>query len=531
MMSSVRNELRLPLQVGTTASWSLLRAGLALVPGVVLLAVTPAAHRSDDALLTAFTALTGAFLTLYGLQHVLRAWRARPGDAVLGEAGVRFEGGRLDGVALAWSELDPAKTTVEDARDFRLSITRGLEHFAFWVLSSLLSNSPELAPEERFPPRRLRLRTKDGREWEAAYAEKLGEQQSLDALWGSIRARLGTAAKPAPACTPGVLVCASCRAPLVPEDAAQATCRFCGATTPLTAELREKVKAQAALAAAQASAGRLVEALLVQPGAGRASRWLAFAAVGILAGWAAALTPLFIAGLDNNGVFEVLVALAAGMLIALALVSFSKLGLVDRRALRLLTTSFGARAPADPRGAPECRRCQAPLPASDRTVVGCAYCGADNVLGIDLRADVAPAKAHQQSLQQLFASKQRQRSRTVTSAVVTLLAGGAAGFLLLMTGVVSSDFRAQVKACEAGDAKACTDVATDYAVGASVAEDDAKAVEYARRACDLKDGEGCSVLADHYRWGDGVEEDRAQEAELKKQACALGFAPACTPAE
>lgn len=527
----MRTSIRLPLQVGTTASWSLLRAGLGLVPGAVLLAVTPSLHRGGDALGTLAAAVAGAFLSLYGLQHVFRAWRARPGDAVLDEQGVRFEGGRLSGVALAWTDLDPAGCAVEDTRDFRLSITRVLEHAAFWLMSSLLSNGPELAPEERFPPRRLRLRAKDGREWEAAYAEKAGEQQSLDALWGSIRARLGVESKPAPASTPGILVCASCRAPLVPEDAPQATCRFCGATTPLSSELREKVKAQQALAAAHTASSRLVDSLLVQPGAGRAARWLAFAAVGIVAGWSASLAPLFVAGLGNNGVFEVGVALVAGMLVAVALVSFSKLGLVDRRALRLLTTSFGARAPADPRGAPECRRCHAPLPATDRTVAGCAYCGADNVLGVDLRADVAPAKAHQQSLQQLFASKQRQRSRTVASAVVTLAAGGAAGFLLLMTGVVSADFRAQVQACEAGDAKACTGVATDYALGTTVAEDDAKAVEYARRACDLKDGEGCAHLADHYRFGDGVEEDREQEAVLRKQACTLGYAPACEPSE
>lgn len=417
---------------------------------------------------------------------------------------------------------------MEDAREFRLSLSRLADHAFFWVVSSLLNDSPELAPaEERFPPRRLRLATKDGREWAAAIAEKAGEQQSLDALWGSIRARLGVPEKTARPSSPGVLVCSGCRAPLVPEDAPQATCRFCGATTPLTHELREKVRAQRALAAAHATSSQLVDTLLVQPGAGRASAWLAVTAAGVTATWVAALVPLFLAGLGDAGVFEVGLALVTGMLASLAWVSFGKLGLVDRRALRVLTTAFGARAPADPRGAPECRRCTAPLPASDRTVVGCAYCGADNVLGVDLRSEVAPAKAHQQSLEQLFASKQRQRSRSLTSAVVTLLAGGAAGFLLVMAAVVSSDFRAQVQACEAGNAKACTAAASDYDIGISVAEDDAKAATYARRACELKDGEGCAVLAGLYRFGDGVEKDVERALALWKEACALGFAEAC----
>ena len=379
--------------------------------------------------------------------------------------------------------------------------------------------------------RRLRLRARDGREWVAAVAEKEGEQRSLDALVGSLRAKLGVEPKLELVPPPGVLTCAGCHAPLAPGVAAAVRCPFCAQQTPVPLALQERQRAQVALGQSREATERLVESLLEQPGAGKASASLALTAGGVAAAWALAIAPLFVSGVGDVGVFEVGVALAAGLLASAAVVSFGKVGLINRGALRLLTSSFGARAAADPRGPPECRRCRAPLPSAERTVVGCVYCQAENILGLDLRAHVAPAKEHQLSLEQLFGRRQRQRGRTLGAAVVTLLAGGAAGLMLLVSTSVAAEFAEEKRACLGGEAKACTDLARTYRTGSVVARDEAKAAEFDERACALDEGEGCFDLSRAYAWGAGVERDEARARTLRARACSLGFAEACKPEE
>ncbi len=59
----------------------------------------------------------------------------------------------------------------------------------------------------------------------------------------------------------------------------------------------------------------------------------------------------------------------------------------QRAALRTLVTHFGASQSGKPDGTPKCRLCDAPLPAAEERelISRCAYCGADNVLGFDIR--------------------------------------------------------------------------------------------------------------------------------------------------
>lgn len=523
----MRASVRLPLQVGTTSSWSLLRAALALVPGVMVLVWGLRLFRGGEAAPGVAALLLGGFLVPYALQQLVRAWKTRPGDAVLDGQGVRFEGGAMNGVALAWDDLDGRQLSLEDGKELRLSVTRLLENAVFLVFSTLLANSPELAPEQRMPVRVLRLRARDGREWLAAVAEKTGEQRSLEALLGSLRSKLGVEPKGEAAAPQGVLTCAGCHAALAPGESSVATCPFCGQQTPVPPELQARQRAQAALDQARGATEALVVSLLDQPGATKASGSLVLTAVGLVVAWGAALAPLFVAGLQDVGGFEVGAALLAGVLASLAVVSFGNAGLINRGALRLLTSSFGARAPADPRGPPECRRCRAPLPAVERTVVGCAYCGAENVLGVDLRSNVAPAQEHQWSLEQLFASRQRQRSRIVTAAVVSLVGGVMAGLVLVTSAVVASEFAEEKRACLGGDGKACTATARTYSTGSTIAKDEAKAVEFAQRACALGDGEGCYDLSRAFAWGSGVERDEARAQVLEAKACELGYREAC----
>jgi hypothetical protein len=94
----------------------------------------------------------------------------------------------------------------------------------------------------------------------------------------------------------------------------------------------------------------------------------------------------------------------------LALFFILRAQLVDRQALKLLTLNFGASEPDKPGDPYRCRGCKAPLPdAQDKIVVRCAYCSADNILGLDLRRDAAPATEEAKGLEDAVAQRSRER--------------------------------------------------------------------------------------------------------------------------
>ena len=68
--------------------------------------------------------------------------------------------------------------------------------------------------------------------------------------------------------------------------------------------------------------------------------------------------------------------------------------------------------------------CAAPLPVGERLLVRCAYCAAENVLGLDLR--VRSARAHDQASSVGDALRHRRRARIRLVVVILVLLGGAA---------------------------------------------------------------------------------------------------------
>jgi hypothetical protein len=83
-----------------------------------------------------------------------------------------------------------------------------------------------------------------------------------------------------------------------------------------------------------------------------------------------------------------------------------------------------------------CRSCGAPLATrSDRLVVPCVYCGSDNVLGIDLRRDVAPAARQVATLEDALRARSRERALAWVAWSLGLLGlAGAAGLLSRIVG-------------------------------------------------------------------------------------------------
>ncbi len=213
-----------------------------------------------------------------------------------------------------------------------------------------------------------------------------------------------------------LLVCANCGAPIAPTDQPASSCGLCGHSTPMPDEIAEKVRAARMLPADRARSENLVRTLLRQPGAHSVNLLLT------LLGFVLFAALPFTLATFGVWLFVVL-ALAS-----LALVFFVRLVVSNRRALRLMELNFRARAPSC-EGAPwSCRRCGAPLssPGDEDTVARCVYCGADNLLGVDLRSEATATS--QQALHLIDAVRHRRRElATNLGILVVAVALGVGG--------------------------------------------------------------------------------------------------------
>ena len=91
----------------------------------------------------------------------------------------------------------------------------------------------------------------------------------------------------------------------------------------------------------------------------------------------------------------------------------------------------------------------------------------------------------------------------------------------------SEAVRALRRACDAGTASKCNELAVRYTKGREVSLNPKEAARYYRRACDLGDAIGCSNLGGAYAIGDGVTKDYKQALDLFRQGCTGGDAGSC----
>ena len=93
----------------------------------------------------------------------------------------------------------------------------------------------------------------------------------------------------------------------------------------------------------------------------------------------------------------------------------------------------------------------------------------------------------------------------------------------------SSDKRTRYeKACDNGDAEACTQLGVMYATGKGVALNIPRAVEFYRKACDGGSAVGCTNLGYMYATGKGVPQDNVRAAAYYKRGCDGGNGGGCT---
>jgi hypothetical protein len=372
----VDTETRLPLQTGATMLWRVL--GAVVVLDGAWAAICLVLGRS------VFTPIYWFyFLPLVAVILMKMLGATRASDCVFDPAELRIEGGKYDGFHIGWSAVEPQG-------------------------SALLADGT------------LKLDLGSGVQVPVATARDAEERRSLETLLQAIRERKQpevAASSPAPTRphAPGdarVVACAACGAAAVVDDAESVKCHYCGAAVVIPEDVRARVRAARALRRERSTSDALVERLLEQPSAKRVNTILgAAAAVGLL--W----MPLPIMTGSWPTVF-----VTAGLVVLVGLAA--QVIIVDRRAVHRLTLDFGAHAGARA-GEPErCRRCDAPLPrpADDGIVVACAYCEAENVLGVDPRGAEQASRSAETELRVELTRRSVARTR---ARLVAALAGAA----------------------------------------------------------------------------------------------------------
>lgn len=548
--------VRLPLQIGTTAARCLLRGGLLFVPGLGLtlvgIALWGACELEGDGVGEVIaTILVGAPLALlyYGWQQLRWAWQARPSDVVLEREGIAIHGGRHAGRRFAWTSLGAEACRLE---------------------APVASTSDPVDDERTL--HRLIL-SSDGSDVVLAIAEQPGEVASLADVAATIRgAREACSTAPHEAAPARVetMTCRSCGAVAAPADAETVPCKFCDAVVVVPEPVRVQVRA-AAHAADRPDAA--VRALLRQPGAGFVGTVFFVGAMLAALAWPVAI------GVVAHNVHERSATWTSTALLLLFVLALSvgihsllRVRLVDRTALRLVLLDFGAAAPRRSGEPYRCRQCNGPLPdRPGRVVIGCAFCEADNVLGLDLHREVAAVGEQRRSLRDALARRAAER-RSLRGAGVLALGlltvsvwSLRHGFLHnprtwpleqrcaaedvdacvelaeLLVAPSLEDVRRDVPrgaellagACDAGHAAACGRLAALHIepLASFPGKSDEQAAALLRQACDGGVPEACYELGLLHRNGSfmaRIDQDDATAAELYRRACDGGFALACT---
>lgn len=481
---------RLPIHLGVEALWRHASVTACLLPGCTLV-LTGWAQRSSGVGLASLA--VGGALLLSTPWLSWAAWRARPSDGWLDAGGMHIDGGPHDGLFVRWADMARADVRRDDTNHATV----------------------------------LLLTRKDGRSLLLASTADPSEVASLQSLAETIRVRLGETATP-PAEHADLALCRGCGAPLVPSDRESIRCSACGAENALPTSLRERVAAQRIADTTNRSTAAAVARLLAQPGVGRTRAALWIATLAAVAAWCLVLISFRAAGLSALDWFLIGSGFFNGWALTFGAFAFARIALARRRALLLLSTTFGARPPTRAGEGPGCRQCGAPLPTESGAVASCAYCGAQSVLGLDVRPLLERVRDHRTSIEGVLSEQRAERStwlKLALSASATALLGAA---WLVVQVSVTRELAEDVRRCEAEDGEACSKVALAYFNGSVVKQDRAEAYRFNDLACARGHAESCAAQASALRFGWGVTSDLEKARKKYERACELGSTEACT---
>jgi hypothetical protein len=266
------------------------------------------------------------------------------------------------------------------------------------------------------------------RVWLAHSTEPV-ELRSLETVAEALRQYQSWSEAPLPAATKVELFCCSgCGATLVPSDSDEVECQHCSAVTRVPARLRERMREHD-----QASSGAHVEELARLLSSTRLGRTRLLIAVGgalILGAWPLAVWLVRAGVTDGSLVRSGLLYAVVPMLIVPTYCAL-RLQLVDRIALPAVFLSCAVAGPDT-----TCGDCLGPLPRrANEALVGCVYCGAENMLDLDLRPRAAAVTRSRalvfEALERRSAERQRWERALRSSSWLLLGAAVALAVALL----------------------------------------------------------------------------------------------------
>ncbi len=441
---------RLPLQIGTTSTWSAARAAIAIFPGFALIlsgALTAALSSAgeDDALSLTLTfwpatVVLGPMLVVYGFIHLHGALKNRASDVLLHAEGLVVDGGRLHGTSMAWQELTHPFARVEETEATRLVMWK-MVLFTLWLVVVIGSRGNvrlNMSPLQKVRVWRLWV-VRGQRPQMVAQTDRPIEADSMHAAAASIEAVVNGRryVEEAPRMPAHITTCRQCGAPAIPDDAPAVACAYCKAWIELPPHVRGQAAASKAMQANRGVQQRMIQKLLQQPRAGNSNAWLLVFTLLMFGAWPIGWGLIAWRVLDDG--VQAIDALFLLLPLAAVVGAFflARARLADRGALQMLTLGFGALAPRRDGEPSRCRRCQGPLPdAGLGGVAQCRYCAADNIIGLDLRPSVDRARAEQATFDVALRKRASEKTLWTVLTVIAVLAlvgwaGGVVAYVVM----------------------------------------------------------------------------------------------------
>jgi hypothetical protein len=538
--------VRLPLQIGAGAAWNMARSSLAML---MLLAMS-LGHGIAFLMFGGVLGITLGFVLLfYAAMSAAAGLMAWPTDLVMDTKGFRVHGGIDEPVSLRWDELAAETCKLEEKQEHQRSLAKtvtrtiGVVVFSFLIIpvGMIVLLIDKFRPVKNIPVPDLEeghttiwtlvVTPKSGKPISLGEGERPIERASLGAVLETLRAAAGirsvASEGPVPSKGPSLLRCPSCGAAALLASADFVACRYCGTQVEVPEDLRARLEHADRVVEERHRSEALVQKLLEQPVAERASRYVNAGAWLMHLAWLGALGMTihlwWRERLDWHNTLMFIGSAAALIATAFVVMRFA---LVDRHALRLLTVELGA-TPDEALGVYDCRACGAPLAAKpNRLLARCAYCDTDNILGIDLYRRLVPSLGRVRTLEEALGERFRERllwgALLVISPALLWLAwqSGYSGYQY------RTPFAAMNEACFDGSAKECLTLGRMHASGEGAVDDHNRALELFERACEAGSAEGC------YEAGDAddyfTEDDDSEDATVFYQrACSAGHAQGC----
>ncbi|MHB8879562.1 MAG: hypothetical protein ACYC8T_38195, partial [Myxococcaceae bacterium] len=348
---------------------------------------------TDGGELGGILSISGVLLVVYAVLSLHRARKARASDLLVLGDGLRIDGGPQHGTIVRWTEMAAPWAEVEEAEAERIALLL----VPLFAVAAVGGGNAELT-----------VKVKVWRLWiTRAVVRTLMAETDRPSEADSFRAAAATVAavnagqqhlKLSPHVRTGFASCSECSAPLVPDDTPKVVCGYCRKTVKLPERFQKQAAGAKAMRGARARTTAMIKALVEQPGAARSNLWLAVLSVVMFAAWPIGWAATARSVLDDGFQVRDVAFLATPFAAVLGGFLFARGRLANRGAMQLLTLGFGALAPKNPGEPPLCRRCLGPLPdEGPGGVVGCRYCQAENIVGIDLRPVVDHARAEQET--------------------------------------------------------------------------------------------------------------------------------------